>query len=53
MNVCVCSKLLQPMKFEISFLQSQISMDELVSKSLLPRSVENRPTGFRSEIQLE
>ena len=29
-NVSVCSMTLQPMKFQESFLQSQISMDDLV-----------------------
>jgi len=51
----------QPIAFGVSFLHSQISIDNLVlyiyiykiSRSLVPRSVEKRPSHLRLEIEIK
>jgi len=47
------TELVQPIAFGVSFLQSQISMDYPVFRSLLPRSVEKRPTRLGLEIAIK
>jgi len=43
----------QPIAFGECFLHSQISIDDLVLRVSLPRSVEKRPRRFTLEIEIE
>jgi len=45
--------MLQPIAFPVSFLQSQISIDDLFARSLLPCSVEKRPIRLRVEVEMK
>jgi len=45
--------IIQPIAFGVSFLQSRIWIDHLVSRSLLPRSVEKRPRRLRLKIEVK
>jgi len=51
----VCGPLFDvpPVAFEVSFLQSPISIDDQSSRSLLPRSVEKRPIRLGLEIEIK